>query len=198
MAGAEDFHQPERTWLVLMNETDERALVQQAREGDSRAFGVLVDRYQRVVYNLALRMVNDRDEAQDIAQTVFVKVFQNLDSYDPHYRFFSWIYRIALNESLNCRGRLRQHEELDPELESNGRAPDECAALGEVRTEIGNALMHLTADYRTVVIMRHFLELNQLEMSQILEVPEKTVKSRLHTARRLLGDMLSRKGITQP
>ena len=79
MAGAEDFYQPERTWLVLMNETDERALVQQARQGDSRAFGVLVDRYQRVVYNLALRMVNDRDEAQDIAQTVFVKVFQNLD-----------------------------------------------------------------------------------------------------------------------
>ncbi len=198
MAGAEDFYQPERTWLVLMNETDERALVQQARQGDSRAFGVLVDRYQRVVYNLALRMVNDRDEAQDIAQTVFVKVFQNLDSYDPHYRFFSWIYRIALNESLNHRGRLRRHEELDPGLESNGRGPDECAALGEVRTEIGNALMQLTADYRTVVIMRHFLELNQVEMSQILEVPEKTVKSRLHTARRLLGDMLSRKGITQP
>ncbi|MEK7317266.1 MAG: sigma-70 family RNA polymerase sigma factor [Candidatus Eisenbacteria bacterium] len=172
--------------------------MQKARQGDSRAFGVLVDRYQRVVYNLALRMVNDRDEAQDIAQTVFVKVFQNLDSYDPRYRFFSWIYRITLNESLTHRGRLRRHEELDPGLESNGRGPDECAALGEVRTEIGNALMQLSADYRTVVIMRHFLELNQMEMSQILEVPEKTVKSRLHTARRLLGEMLSRKGITQP
>ena len=180
-----------------MIETDEEALIQKARRGDSRAFGVLVDRYQRVIYNLALRMVNDREEAKDIAQTVFVKVFQNLDSYDPSHRFFSWIYRIAVNESLNHRGRRRRHEELDPGLEANGRRPDETAALGEVGAEIGCALMRLNDDYRTVVIMRHFLELNQAEMSQILEVPEKTVKSRLHTARRLLGDMLSRKGITQ-
>jgi len=180
-----------------MIETDEEALVEKARRGDPKAFATLVDRYQRVVYNLALRMVNDREEAKDIAQTVFIKVFQNLDSYDSRYRFFSWIYRIALNESLNHRGRRRKHEELDPGLESNGRSPDECAALGEVGTEIGNALLQLTADNRTVVIMRHFLDLNQSEMSQILEVPEKTVKSRLHTARRLLGEMLSRKGITQ-
>ena len=175
-----------------MIETDEEALVEQARAGDPKAFGKLVDQYQRVVYNLALRMVNDREEAEDIAQTVFVKVFQNLGSFDSRHRFFSWIYRIALNESLNHRGRRRRHEELDPGLESNGRSPDECAALGEVGTEIGIALMQLTA-----VIMRHFLELNQAEMSQILEVPEKTVKSRLHSARRLLGEMLSRKGITQ-
>ncbi|HEU4723996.1 MAG TPA: sigma-70 family RNA polymerase sigma factor [Candidatus Eisenbacteria bacterium] len=179
-----------------MIETDEEAVIEKAKRGDSRAFGVLVDRYQGVVFNLALRMVNDREEAKDIAQTVFVKVFQNLGSYDPSHRFFSWIYRIAVNESLNYRGRRRRHEELDPGLESDGRRPDDSAALGEVGTEIGSALMQLNADYRTVVIMRHFLELNQAEMSQILEVPEKTVKSRLHTARRLLGEMLSRKGIT--
>lgn len=179
-----------------MTESDEEALVEEARRGDPKAFARLVDRYQRVVYNLALRMVNDREEAEDISQTVFVKVFQNLGSYDSRHRFFSWIYRIALNESLNHRGRQRRHEELDPGLESNGRSPDESAAHGEVEREIGNALLQLTADYRTVVIMRHFLELNQAEMSQILEVPEKTVKSRLHSARRLLGEILSRKGIT--
>lgn len=179
-----------------MNETDEEVLIEKAKRGDSRAFGSLVDQYQRVVFNLALRMVNDREEAKDIAQAVFVKVYQKLDSYDPSYRFFSWIYRIAVNECLNHRSRRRRHEELDPGLESNGRGPDEVAALGEVGAEIGTALMQLSADYRTVVIMRHFLELNQAEMSQILEVPEKTVKSRLHSARRLLGEMLSRKGIT--
>jgi len=181
-----------------MNEIDEEALVERARRGDPKAFARLVDRYQRVVFNLALRMVNDREDARDIAQTVFVKVYQNLDSYDSRHRFFSWIYRITLNESLNHRGRRRPHEELDPGLASEGRSPDDSAALSEVGTEIGNALMQLTVDYRTVVIMRHFLELNQIEMSQILEVPEKTVKSRLHSARRILGEMLSRKGITQP
>ena len=179
-----------------MIETDEEALIEKAKRGDSRAFGALVDHYQRVVFNLALRMVNDREEAKDIAQTVFVKVYQKLDSYDPSYRFFSWIYRIAVNESLNHRSRRHRHEELDPGLESEGRRPDEYAALGEAGTEIGCALMQLSPDYRTVVIMRHFLELSQAEMSQILEVPEKTVKSRLHSARRLLGEMLSRKGIT--
>ena len=179
-----------------MIENDEEALIEKVKRGDSRAFGALVDQYQRVIFNLALRMVNDREEAKDIAQTVFVKVYQNLESYDPSHRFFSWIYRIAVNESLNHRSRRRRHEELDPGLESNGRGPDEDAALGELGNEIGCALMQLSADYRTVVIMRHFLELNQAEMSQILEVPEKTVKSRLHSARRLLGEMLSRKGIT--
>ena len=179
-----------------MTETDEEALVERAKRGDSRAFEALVDQYQRVVFNLALRMVNDREEAKDIAQTVFVKVYQKLDSYDASYRFFSWIYRIAVNESLNYRSRRRRHEELDPGLEADSRRPDDYAALGEVGTEIGCALMQLSPDYRAVVIMRHFLELSQAEMSQILGVPEKTVKSRLHSARRLLGEMLSRKGIT--
>ncbi len=181
-----------------MFDKDERDLVERARRGDTRAFSELVDTYQRVVYNVAFRMVNDREDAEDITQSVFVKTYQNLGSYDSRYKFFSWVYRIALNESLNFRGRRRRHDELDPELESNGRSPDDNAALSEVSGEIGSALMRLSADYRTVVIMRHFLELNQNEMSQILEVPEKTVKSRLHTARRLLGEMLSRKGITHP
>jgi RNA polymerase sigma-70 factor (ECF subfamily) len=179
-----------------MTDDDEKGLVERARGGDARAFEMLVKAYERVIYNLALRMTNDPEDAQDIAQAVFVKAYQKLDSFDPRFRFFSWIYRIGVNESLNWRGRFRRHEELDAERLSDESDPDARAEQVLIGGAIEESLMRLPVDHRTVIILRHFLELNQAEMAQVLEVPEKTVKSRLHTARRHLGALLSRKGIT--
>jgi RNA polymerase sigma-70 factor (ECF subfamily) len=182
-----------------MVELDERALAEQAKRGDDRAFTKLVEMYERVIYNLALRMTNDREDARDIAQTVFVKAFQKLRSFDPQYKFFSWIYRIGVNECLNHRARSRRHEELDPDLMSEGDEGDaDERACTLLRSEaIEDSLMNLSVDYRTVIILRHSLELNQAEMAQILELPEKTVKSRLHTARQLMAGLLGRRGIHQ-
>ena len=108
----------------MMIERDEQELVERAKQGDSRAFEKLVQAYERVIFNLALRMTNDREDARDIAQTVFVKAYQGLKGFDPKYRFFSWIYRIGVNESLNHRGRNRRHEELDEGLASDGYDAD--------------------------------------------------------------------------
>jgi len=182
-----------------MIENDERDLADRAKRGDDRAFTKLVESYERVIFNLALRMTNDREDAQDIAQTVFVKAYQNIGSFDPRYKFFSWIYRIGLNECLNHRARKRQHEELDPETTSGGDAGDADEVAGALlrRGAIEESLMQLSIDYRTVIILRHFLELNQAEMAQILGVPEKTVKSRLHTARHVMAGHLARRGIHQ-
>jgi RNA polymerase sigma-70 factor (ECF subfamily) len=178
-----------------MVEIDEQALAERAKSGDVQAFTKLVEVYERVIFNLALRMTNDREDARDIAQVVFVKAYEHLDSFDPRYKFFSWLYRIGMNECLNHRSRNRRHEELDPGLLSDGADADE-AARAVIRTEaIEASLMRLSVDYRTVIILRHFLELNQAEMAQILEVPEKTVKSRLHTARRIMAGLLGQRGI---
>jgi RNA polymerase sigma-70 factor (ECF subfamily) len=178
-----------------MVEIDEKALAERAKSGDQDAFAKLVRAYERVIFNLALRMTNDREDARDIAQIVFFKAYQHLDSFDPRYKFFSWLYRIGMNECLNHRGRIRRHEDLDPDLLAAGDSAEERAETVLRSEAIEASLIRLPVDYRTVIILRHFLELNQAEMAQILELPEKTVKSRLHTARQLMAGHLTRRGI---
>ncbi len=91
-----------------MNEDSDGILVQRCRAGDRRAFEALVGRYEKPVFNAALRMLRNPEDARDVAQTVFLKAFEHLADYDPKYRFYSWIYRIALNESINIlNGRKR-------------------------------------------------------------------------------------------
>lgn len=185
---------------VLMGEIDEQGLAEQAKRGDEKAFTKLVETYERVIFNLALRMTNDYEDARDIAQIVFVKAYKNLPSFDPKYKFFSWIYRIGMNECLNHRAKRREEVELDPDLIADGGdASDADTKAGAVmRTEaIDASLMRLTVDYRVVIILRHFLELNQAEMAQILGVSEQIVKSRLHTARQQMAGHLERRGIRE-
>jgi RNA polymerase sigma-70 factor (ECF subfamily) len=142
-----------------------------------------------VLFNVAYRMVNDREDARDITQTVFVKAYEKLKTYDPQYRFFSWIYRIAVNECLNFLGRRRPQQPLDAEPMSPVGPQDEVDAR-ELSEQVQSALMKLSPDYRQVLILRHFVELSYDEMSGVLKVPVKTVKSRLYTARQRMGEML--------
>jgi RNA polymerase sigma-70 factor (ECF subfamily) len=181
-----------------MAEIDEAALVERALRGDHQAFATLIDAYGRVVYNLALRMVNDVEDAQDLAQTVFIKAWEKLATFDRRNRFFSWLYRIALNESLNYRARRRRHEVLDEGLRSTEPGPDERFAATQEIQMVQAALMELREDDREVVVLRHFLQLSHHEMSAILGVPEKTVKSRLYSARQRLEVQLRRKGLSNP
>jgi RNA polymerase sigma-70 factor (ECF subfamily) len=173
-----------------MDDGDDVQLVGRCLAGDGEAFRPLVERYQRVVFNLALRMLGDPEEARDVAQTAFVKVYENLGRYDPRFRFFSWVYRIALNECLNARDRRRRHAPLDPGLAAGHDHPDDGVRHREVGEQVRGALMRLPRAYREVVVLRHFAELTYAEMSAVLRVPEKTVKSRLHTARQRLGELL--------
>ena len=182
----------------MMGEIDEQGLAEKAKQGDERAFTKLVETYERVIFNLALRMTGDYEDARDIAQTVFVKAYRNLPSFDPKYKFFSWIYRIGMNECLNHRAKRREEAELDPDLIAEDEGDADSRAGDVLRTEaIDESLMRLTVDYRVVIILRHFLELNQAEMAQILGVSEQIVKSRLHTARQQLAGLLERRGIRE-
>jgi len=168
--------------------------VSAARAGDTRAFGTLVEAYGRPVYNVALRMSGNPEDARDLVQVVFVKAYERLDSFDGRSRFFSWIYRIAINESLNFLSRRKLQVELDEGLVSNERLPDERAASREEERMVQAALQDLTPEYRQVIVLRHFLELSHAEMGGVLRLPEKTVKSRLHTARLRLGEALRKRG----
>jgi RNA polymerase sigma-70 factor (ECF subfamily) len=179
----------------LVNSRDQ-ALVARCRSGDLQALEALVVEYQKPVYNAAYRILGNRDDAADATQATFLKAFENLDSYDPQYKFFSWIYRIAINESINQSKRIRKQEPLDEGEPTTEPGPDDEVATDHLAREIQDGLMALSEDYRTVIVLRHFSDLSYRQISDILRIPEKTVKSRLYSARQLMKDQLVTNGIS--
>lgn len=174
-----------------MSKTDDTKLIERCRSGDRKAFEALLMQYERPVFNAAYRMLNNRDDAQDITQSVFLKVFENFDQYDPSRRFFSWIYRITLNESINWKSKTNRLTPLEIETADEGKGPEQQLDTEQASQSVQAALMTLTSDNRSVVVLKHFLGCSYTEISQVLDIPEKKVKSRLYSARQQLKDALA-------
>ena len=175
-----------------MDDTD-RVLVARYRNGDREASAELVVRYQRPIYNAAFWVLRKAEDANDVTQDVFLKVAERLDDYDPEYKFFSWIYRIAVNEALNLLRRNGREEALDDEIEipaGESSNPERRAGEAELAKRIQGALMHMATNDRLVLTLRHFSECSYQEIGEILDVDEKTVKSRLFEARNRLRRLL--------
>jgi RNA polymerase sigma-70 factor (ECF subfamily) len=168
--------------------------VQRSLDGDRAAFEELVVRYQRPVYNAALRLLHDPEEAKDVAQATFLSVFEHMADYDPSYKFYSWIYRIAVNESLNTLARRKPLEAISGEEVALSPGPDRQAESEQTRGAIEDALMRINPELRSVVVLRHLMHLSYEDMAETLALPEKTVKSRLYTARQQLRTMLVHEG----
>ena len=181
-----------------MVEVGDADLVRRCCNGDRSAFEILLRRYERPVYNAALRMLRNPEDAKDVAQTVFLKVYEHLSEYDPKYKFYSWIYRIAVNESLHGLSRRHHLEAIDEEEPDERPGPDVEAGDAQTSRQVQDALMHLKPEYRSVIVLKHLLGCSYDDMSEILQLPEKTVKSRLFTARQLLKDVLLDQGIPRP
>jgi len=181
--------------LYLINEEDvDRIAVERCLQGDFDAFGTLIERYQRPVFNTVLHMVGDAEDAREVCQQAFMKAFEHLSSYDPDRKFFSWLYRVAVNESINYLKARRPHEQLDESFEHPRPNPAEHFEVLEEWKHLHEAILELEPNYRAVVILRHFVHFSYEEIAEILNVPEKTVKSRLFTARQLLREALEAKG----
>lgn len=177
-----------------MLETEDYVYVRECLQGHTEAFEKLVEKYQRPIFNTALRLVKDHEDAQDITQSVFLKAYEKLKSYKPKHKFYSWIYRIAVNTSLNHIYQQKNREEISETMRSAEKNPEEKYQEVELSERIQDALMQLSLDYRLIIILRHFEQMTYKEMSYILEIPEKTVKSRLYTARQLLAEILIKAG----
>jgi RNA polymerase sigma-70 factor (ECF subfamily) len=175
--------------VYFTSDTDDLALVRQSLAGQSEAFGTLITRYQKVMYTVALRMLGNPEDARDATQDAFVKAFQRLETFDTKYRFYSWMYRILVNECLNANRDRRPEEALDASAEGHG-TPFDTTLESERREQIQLALLRLTPEYRTVVVLRHFAGQSYGEIAETLSIPEKTVKSRLYSARQRLGELL--------
>jgi RNA polymerase sigma-70 factor (ECF subfamily) len=179
-----------------MDKNREIALVRGCQRGDRQALDELVRHFEKAVFNAAYRMLGNGDEAADVSQTTFMKLFANIRRYDPQYRLFSWIYRIALNESINQLKRRRPDESFDAALELARDAVDDTVAISERCDEVQAALMELDEDYRTVIVLRYFTDCSYRQIGEILHLPEKTVKSRLYTARQQMKCRLQLHGIS--
>lgn len=173
----------------MTDELDERACVARCLNGDASAFEPLVTRYERALFAVALRLLGNYEDARDVTQNAFIRAYQRLDTFDPERRFFSWIYRIAINESLNLRRSRRPEEPLGAWHEVEGGQEDGVAA-GETAARVEQAIGRLSAEYREVVVLRYFGELSYEEIGRAVGVPEKTVKSRLFSARQRLAGLL--------
>jgi len=168
---------------------DDLDCVERCLRGETAAFRPLVERYQRLLYAVALRMLGNREEATDAAQTAFVRAYQKLRTFDRRHKFFSWLYRILVNECLNVRRNLRRFQPIDPALV----APDDPEAgveQAELRQAVETALLQLPVAQREVVVLRHYGDLSYHEIAEVLHVAEKTVRSRLYSARQRLGELL--------
>lgn len=185
---------------------DDITLVQRVRSGDRQAFGVLVGRYQDRVFNLVLRMVSRRAEAEEIAQEAFLKALERIDQFKGNSRFYTWLFRIAANLAISNqrrRQRVRFHsmtrdeddapvaDSLTAEL-AQQRSPDPvtAAVASETRSIVAEALATLEEPFRVVLVLRDMQDMDYAEMAEVLDVPVGTVKSRLFRARRLLRELL--------
>lgn len=169
---------------------DDVVCVARCLQGDSSAFEPIVRRYERVLFSVARRMLGNHEDAMDATQNAFVRAYQRLETFDPNRRFFSWIYRIAVNECLNARRSRRPDEALADVPADAGDSPLEAVAALERSESIDAALVKLSEEHRLVVVLRHFADLSYTEISEAIGVPEKTVKSRLFDARQRLGLLL--------
>jgi RNA polymerase sigma-70 factor (ECF subfamily) len=173
-----------------MNEERDQRLVDACLKGNTKAFEEIVLNYQKPLYTAAYRIVEDQDEAEDVLQNAFIKAYENLGTYKKSYKLFSWLYRITLNEALNSLHGKKRFEGLSGDYQSGEKRGDEVVQENELSHALDSALRELKLDYRLVIILNHFHDRSYTEMSYILNIPVKTVKSRLFTARNMLRELL--------
>ena len=192
--------------------TDDLTLVRRARSGDQRAFGLLVERYQKKVYAVALGMVKDAEEAMDVSQEAFVKVHRYLDHFKGDSSFYTWLYRITTNTCIDVLRRRGagssesveyddsvQMDLAEANLGALGSQLDTSPAKAALRRELGEkldeALAQLPDKHRAILLLRELEGMSYEDLARTLEIPKGTVMSRLFHARakvqRLLADYLA-------
>ncbi|HTE17760.1 MAG TPA: sigma-70 family RNA polymerase sigma factor [Armatimonadota bacterium] len=172
-------------------------LLELSRKGDAHAFETLFRKYQTYVYNIALGMLGNGEDAADITQETFLRLHRRLDSFRGDSSFSTWLYRVAVNlciTELRRRGRSRfqfledmAHDE-DPRSQEAGPSPVDVVELEEDRQVVHQVLRTLPPDYRAVMVLRHFQQLAYEEIAEVLGLSLSQVKTRLFRARKMFKD----------
>jgi RNA polymerase sigma-70 factor, ECF subfamily len=188
--------------------TDDLTLVKRVRNGDQRAFKLLVERYQRKIYAVALGMLRDKEEAMDVSQEAFVKVYRYLDHFKGDSSFYTWLYRITVNICIDAirrrgggRGETVEFDETMPMdvAEANigalgsrlGTNPQKAALRKELAGKIQEALGEVPEKHRAILLLREIEGMSYEDLSRTLKIPKGTVMSRLFHARTKVQKILS-------
>ncbi|MGE5344818.1 MAG: RNA polymerase sigma factor, partial [Acidithiobacillales bacterium] len=183
-------------------ERDDAELVRRILAGEGEHFETLVARYQTRLFRFICRYTNDAEDARDVTQEVFLKVYGALDSFDPRYRFSTWLFRVAGNAAIDHLRRRRGRTvslDLPPDQEGDAHAieprdqrPDPLEELKRMRLRraIDEAIRKLPDDYRELISLRHYGELPYEEIAELKRLPLGTVKNKLFRARQALRDLL--------
>ena len=180
-------------------------LVVRARKGEQKAYADLMQRYKESIYFMVLKMVNNKDDAQDLMVETFGKAFQKLDKYQPEFAFSTWLFRIATN---NCIDFIRKKKlntlSIDRLVDEEGNNqplqiksdtlnPDEHSIKKQQAQELNLIVEGLPQRYRNLIVLRYFEELSYDEIAKELDLPLGTVKAQLFRARDLLSNVLNRR-----
>lgn len=192
-----------------MNSTQlsDHDVVARAQKGSEAAYRELLGRYQRPVFSLIYRMVRDREQAEDLAQETFVRVFNHIDRYDPKFKFSSWIFKIATNLTIDAMRKKEpvtvsidgsRYAESSDEIEattitveSGDENPEELLEAKELGEEIEQAIGRLRPEYRTAILLRHVEGREYQEIADIMALPLGTVKTYIHRGRNELKNALA-------
>ena len=175
-------------------------IIQECLKGNRNLFSELVMRYKNLVYSVILRMVNDREEANDLAQDVFIKVYKNLDKYYPDYKFSTWVIRIATNHVIDYRRKKKQEtvpiEDVEFSL-STAESPESVYIRKESKKELKKIVGDLPDMYKIPIILFHEQGLSYQEISDIINEPLSKVKNRIFRGRRMLKNQISLSLLTE-
>jgi RNA polymerase sigma-70 factor (ECF subfamily) len=177
-------------------ESSDAHLVRLARSGDPGAFGVLLQRHQNAVYNLAFRLTENRDLANEVCQETWIRAWRGLSSYRGEAAFSTWIYRITVNTAFTWRARRHRHPTIDldqvaePELATQSEIPEQVVETADLRRRLRAGLAGLSPALRTVVVMKDIYEWSHQEIAQALGISVAATKVRLHRAHQRLQSRL--------
>jgi len=189
-------------------------IVKRAQAGDHDAFRILVERYQGRAYGLALRILRNEEQAKDAVQDSFLKVYRSLDRFEGRAGFYTWLYRIVMNQCLDHKRRDKSDREVEWNDESavgvldaselaaspagrdaDREAPDVAIERSEIRQAVARAINALPEDARRTIQLREIDGLSYKEIAEVMGIPKGTVMSRLHYARQRLRELLQEAGI---
>lgn len=176
--------------------------IKQIKKGDQDAFGEIVDLFKDKIYQLSYRMVGNAHEAEDIAQEAFIRAYMNIHTYDTNRKFSTWLYRIATNLTIDRIRKKKPDYYLDAEVAgtegltmysqvaADVQLPEDELQSLELQEEIQQQILSLPDKYRSVIVLKYIDELSLKEISEILELPVGTVKTRIHRGREALRQQL--------
>jgi len=179
--------------VYFNNESDE-ILIEKTKKGEVEAFSPLIERYKMLVYRVVYRFVGNRDDAEDLTQEVFIKVYRSIKDFKSGMPFLPWISKIAINQAINFIKRERKKQPESIEWIGNHKADEKDDPVEMIRNKmlkerISRAMEKLPEKDRTIIILRIEEELSYDEISKILKIPKGTVMSRLARAREKLREI---------